>query len=147
AVRRKFFSGASYIDLFCGPGRVMIKTTGEFLDAGALAACHEARLGGSPFSKVYLGDLNIDVLTACATRLCARGEHVFAHHGPSEEAVDLVSAKLDPGSLCLAYLDPYNLGSLPFSIIRTLSRFQHMDMLVHVSALDLKMNLGNYLRS
>jgi three-Cys-motif partner protein len=43
--------------------------------------------------------------------------------------------------LHFAFLDPYNLGELDFSIIQTLLRLKRIDMLIHVSVMDLQRNL------
>jgi three-Cys-motif partner protein len=40
-----------------------------------------------------------------------------------------------------AFLDPYNLGDLDFSLIQTLSQLKRIDMLIHVSVMDLQRNL------
>ena len=44
-----------------------------------------------------------------------------------------------------AFLDPYNLENLPFSIIEKLAKLPRMDMLIHVSIFDLQRNLRRYL--
>ena len=49
---------------------------------------------------------------------------VFAEPGPATETVDRVLSKLDPYALHFAFLDPYNLGGLPFDIIRKLARLR-----------------------
>ena len=43
--RKKFYrpGKTSFIDLFCGPGRVTIRGTNQFHDGGVLAACRKAR--------------------------------------------------------------------------------------------------------
>jgi len=48
--------------------------------------------------------------------------------------------------LHFAFLDPYSLGALPFSVIRKLASVKRMDLLIHVSAMDLKRDLHNYIR-
>jgi three-Cys-motif partner protein len=52
---------------------------------------------------------------------------------------------LNPAGLHFAFLDPYNLESLPFSIIQKLAKLNRMDMLIHVSIFDLQRNLRRYL--
>jgi len=63
------------------------------------------------------------------------------------DVVDEVIPRLDPSGLHLALLDPYNLGDLPFSVIKKLAEVKRMDLLIHVSAMDLKRDLPNYLRT
>jgi three-Cys-motif partner protein len=47
--------------------------------------------------------------------------------------------------LHFAFLDPYNLENLPFSVIKRLAKLPRMDMLIHVSIFDLQRNLRRYL--
>jgi three-Cys-motif partner protein len=39
------------------------------------------------------------------------------------------------------FLDPYNLGDLPISVLEPFGAFSHADILIHVSAMDLQRNL------
>jgi three-Cys-motif partner protein len=48
---------------------------------------------------------------------------------------------VNPYGLHFAFLDPYSLGELDFSIIQTLSQLKRIDMLTHVSVMDLQRNL------
>jgi three-Cys-motif partner protein len=43
AARRRYLStGAAYIDVFCGPGRSRIRTTGQYIDGSPVAAFKKA---------------------------------------------------------------------------------------------------------
>ena len=53
---------------------------------------------------------------------------------------------INPYGLHLAFLDPFNLAQLPFSIIERMLRVQRMDMIIHVSLQDLQRNLDKYSR-
>lgn len=139
-------AGAAYIDLFCGPGRCNIEDTDQFLDSGALAACKQARKNGSPFSEVYIGDKDSNLVEICKTRLEALGENVIPLVGPACDSVKLVTERLNYYGLHLAYLDPYSLAPLPFSVIEDLARMKRMDMVIHMSKQDLQRNLGRYLQ-
>lgn len=147
-VRRMYLdrSEAAYIDLFCGPGRVNIRNTDRFVDGGAVAVCRMAREKDTPFSVVYIGDTNQAMVDACARRLENLGENVIRHCGPAERTVEKVCVRLNHYGLHLAYLDPYDLATLPFSIIKRLAGFLRMDMIIHVSTLDLQRNLDRYLK-
>jgi hypothetical protein len=50
---------------------------------------------------------------------------------------------INPRGLHLAFLDPFNLAQLPFSIIEKMLKVQRMDMIIHVSLQDLQRNLEN----
>jgi len=146
AARKKYVgpSKTPFIDLFCGPGRVVIRGTDQFHDGGVVAACRQARESGVPYSVVHIGDANPEFVEICAMRLRNLGENVVTHCGPAVETAIKVSSVLDPYGLHLAYLDPYNLEALPFTIIQSLSTLKRMDMLIHVSAQDLQRNLARY---
>jgi three-Cys-motif partner protein len=53
-------------------------------------------------------------------------------------------AGLNKYGLHFAFLDPFNLDDLPFSVIEALSRVKRIDLLIHVSAQDLQRNLDAY---
>ena len=144
--RNKFpRAGSAYIDLFCGPGRVQEKESLKFYDGGALVACRSARENSSPFNEVHIGDVDNKLLSACESRLVGLGDSVHSYNGPASETVSEVISKLHPYGLYLAYLDPYNLSNLPFSVIEKLSSIEKMDMIIHVSYQDLVRNLDKNL--
>ena len=64
---------------------------------------------------------------------------------PALEAADAVIAKLHPNGLHFIVLDPFSLGGLPFELIKKFSVLKHVDMLLHVSAMDLTRNLDKYI--
>ena len=147
--RKKFADNgrAGFIDLFCGPGRIMVRDTGEFHDGGALAACRIAREEGVPFNQVHIGDIEQNLLDICIKRLESRGENVFPYCGPAGDTSSTVASGIDPYGLYFSYLDPYNLENLPFDTIRNLSKIKRMDMLIHVSVQDLQRNLERYYKA
>ena len=53
---------------------------------------------------------------------------------------------INPYGLHLAFLDPFNLAQLPFSIIEKMLRVKRMDMIIHVSLQDFQRNLDKYSR-
>jgi three-Cys-motif partner protein len=64
----------------------------------------------------------------------------------ADVVVDQIVHAINPYGLHFAFLDPYNLEQLPFSIIEKLASVQRMDMLTHVSVQDLHRNLDDYSR-
>jgi hypothetical protein len=50
---------------------------------------------------------------------------------------------INPRGLHLAFLDPFKLAQLPFSIIEKMLKVQRMDMIIHVSLQDLQRNLDD----
>lgn len=147
--RRKFVEGtggATYIDLFCGTGRSIIRDTSERIDGSPLVALKSARAGGVPFSEIHIADASEETCRAAEARIVRAGGSPRIYVGPAEETINRIVAKLNPYGLHFAFLDPFNLQDLPFSVIEALSKFKHMDLLIHVSAQDLQRNLHNYVQ-
>lgn len=147
AARRKFGGRTAYVDLYCGPGRSKIRETGAFIDGSPLVAWDAGAKHGVQFSEFLIADSNDQYLEAAKRRLEARGAKVRVFPGEAEAVVDQVIEVLDPHGLHLGLLDPFRLGDLPFAVIRKLAQVKRMDLLVHVSAMDLKRDLHNYLRT
>jgi three-Cys-motif partner protein len=85
AARRKFVQGsggATYIDLYCGAGRAVIRESGEVIDGGPLVAFKCANESGVPFSQFYIADANQEKCDACAKRISNVGVDAQAVMGP-----------------------------------------------------------------
>jgi three-Cys-motif partner protein len=136
--------GAGYIELFSGPGRSLIEGTSEYIDGSPLVAYRAAHASGVRFSEIHLNDINHEKAAALDFRIRAAGGAAIVHSGPAAVVIDRVIGAINPSGLHFAFLDPYNLEYLSFDIIEKLSRFRHMDMLVHVSVQDLQRNLDRY---
>lgn len=149
ATRKKYLgagkAGAAYFDLFCGSGRSRIRETGEWVDGSAVAAWKISREGGAPFSALYVSDINKESLDACTARLRQLDALVVPIHAGAVDAVQKMISSVNRHGLHFAFVDPYNLGSLDFKIIHTLATLKRIDMLIHVSVMDLQRNLLDYL--
>jgi len=149
SVRSKFIghgkAGATFIDLYSGPGRVRIRDEIEVRHGSALVAWHVAAKTGTRFTEVHVADVNRELTTAVEARLKKADAPVFSEIGTATNTVDRVIAKLNPHALHFAFLDSYNLSNLPFEIIRKLAALKHMDILIHVSIQDLQRNLHRYI--
>ena len=145
AVRKKWLgsnkAGATYIDLFCGPGRCRIRDTGEWIDGGVVAAWRKSVEGGAPFSQIFIADLDEQRRKAAVSRLEKLGAPVTEIEGAALDAARDILPQLNPYGLHFAFLDPFNLEALDFNIIRMLSELKRIDMLVHVNQMDLQRNL------
>lgn len=150
AARRKYLgpgkAGATYIDLFAGPGRVRIRDTKEIRDGSSLIAWNEAVRRKSQFSNLYVADARKEILGACCARLRSATAPVIPISGEAAATVDAVIRSLHPRGLHFAFLDPYDLESIPFEIIRKLAGVAKMDILMHVSVQDLQRNLRRYIQ-
>jgi len=150
SVRAKFLpprgtGGAAYIDLFSGPGRSVTDPGGDYIDGSPLVAYRAAQQSQTRFSELYFNDVIPANTAALAHRIKALGGAANIYNLPAEAAVDKVLYALNPAGLHFAFLDPYNLESLPFSIVRKLAQLPRMDMLIHVSVFDLQRNLRRYM--
>jgi three-Cys-motif partner protein len=136
--------GAGYIELFSGPGRSQIEGTSEFIDGSPIVAYKAARQSGTRFSDLHLNDLDEAKSSALQRRITALGGAARVYSRLAEVAIDEIVDALNPAGLHFAFLDPYKLEVLPFSIIRKLAALPRMDMLIHVSVFDLQRNLRRY---
>ena len=90
-----------------------------------------------PFSALHFGDIEPASATALEARIKALGGASQTYVDSADVVVDDIIAALNPYGLHFAFLDPYNLDQLPFSIIERLARLRRVDMLIHVSLQDL----------
>jgi three-Cys-motif partner protein len=137
--------GAAYIELFSGPGRSQLEDTGEFIDGSPLVAFKAARQSRTGFSDLHFNDIDQENIEALAKRISNLGGAANYYSESAGVAIDRIAYALNPAGLHFAFLDPYNLENLPFSIIQRLAKFPRMDMLIHVSIFDLQRNLRRYL--
>lgn len=146
--RRKYIrpgdAGATYIELFCGPGRCRVEPGNLVIDGSPLVAWREADARGSRFTAVHISDADSRLVEAARVRLERAGAPVQTEVGEAAEVVDRVIARLDPYALHFAFLDPYGLKALPFEILRKLAALKRMDMLIHVSVQGLQRGLKKF---
>jgi len=150
AARAKFLpprgeGGAAYIELYSGAGRSQIEDTNEFVDGSPLVAFKAARVSRTGFSDLHFNDIDEENIAALRQRIASLGGAAHYYSEPAEKAVDRIIYALNPAGLHFAFLDPYNLEHLPFSVIERLAKLPRMDMLIHVSTFDLQRNLRRYL--
>lgn len=147
AARRKFGGNSSYIDVYCGPGRARINGTDTNIDGSAVLAVTEA-FRHEPFGAIHIGDSDPINVTACQIRLQHLGVNCLsAYVGKAEVTAAQIVQSLLPSGLHLAFLDPYSIDALPFEVIRTLARLPKMDLLIHVSVMDLQRNVRRLMRT
>lgn len=137
-------AGSCLLDLYCSFGKVVDRESGAISAGGALCAWTKSVEKGSPFSKVILGDLAPDRVDVCRARLEAAGAPVITFKGSSVDTVASAIASVNPAGLHLAYLDPYNIAALPFSVIERLAKLQRVDFIIHFSTSDLQRNLDRF---
>jgi three-Cys-motif partner protein len=138
--------GFCYVDRFCGAGRARVKNTDRVIDGSPLVAAAAARAVGTPFTCIYIADINQSYVDQCAARLREHGEHVRTYVGPASNTTIEIARDLPKHGLHFAFLDPFDLEALPFEVIRQLATFKRMDILAHFSAMDLQRNFDEFLR-
>lgn len=146
ATRKKYIGdrkgGAVYFDLFCGTGRSRIKNSNEWIDGGSVAAWKTSKEGDAPFTDIYISDLDEERLNACTERLRKLGAPVHPIHASAVDAVEKMVSAVSGFGLHFAFVDPYSLEALDFRIISKLSTLTRIDLLIHLSAMDLQRNLA-----
>lgn len=151
AARRKFIgpgnAGATFIDLFSGGGRARIRKTDKWVNGSPLLAWKASLETHSPFSEVFIADTDNALRQACLVRLQSADAPVREVAGNAVQASAFLRKTLNPKALHLAFIDPWSLGSLDFRIIRNLASLERIDLIVHVSAMDLQRNLPANLES
>lgn len=122
AVRRRWIgptnAGATYIDLFCGPGRARIRKTGEWIDGSCVGAWKKSVEGGAPFSTVYIADADAEKLEYATERLRRLKAPVVRIHGRAVETAKQIATRLHSNGLHFAFIDPFNLGAFDFEVMR-----------------------------
>lgn len=137
-------SGAAYIDVFCGPGRSLIRDTTNYIDGSAVAAFKQGRASPGAFSSIEISDMDAELLNAAHTRLKKLNAPVATTPGPAVVAMEQIVQRVHPDGLHFAFLDPHNLGALSFDLFKTLRKLKKVDILVHVSIADLRRNVDLY---
>lgn len=138
---QKGFRNRVLIDPFCGPGRIQVEGEKFTRDGGSVIAYRQSVLSGAPFTRLLVGDIDAERASANELRLKARGAPVQKFVGPAVETIDGMIKAVPFGALALAYIDPYNLEYLSFSVIQRLAILQHVDFAVHFSIMDLHRNI------
>lgn len=136
--------GATYTDLFCGSGRSRIKNSETVVDGSAIVAWKASVASNAPFSKVFVCDADKNNLDACVARLEELGAPVEGMVLGAKDAAPRIVAKILSRfryGLHFAFLDPFNLEALDFSMIEEFNQIDKIDLLIHVSAMDLQRNL------
>src|SRR3954467_2676507 len=73
----------SFIDLFCGPGRVAVRKRNVQTDGGAVVAWRQAKATGGRFTQIVIGDIDPIAAEACKARLDALQAPVETLVGPA----------------------------------------------------------------
>jgi hypothetical protein len=97
------------------------RTQIKFIDGSAPVAFKAGQATGYPFSQMHLSDLEPHNSSTLSQRIKIGriGDKLCRARAPGKASVvvDQVMGAINPYGLHLAFLDPFNLAELPFSII------------------------------
>lgn len=143
-VRRRFLpprgqGRAAYIDLFAGPGRALVGSTGEIVNGSPLIAAGHST---APFTKLVFCDR--DAENAAALRARTAGDNrVTIIEGDCNVEGDRIVEEIPRYGLNLAFIDPYGLKELSFETIQKLANSsERMDLLIHYPTGAMKRNIA-----
>jgi hypothetical protein len=95
-------AGASYIELFSGSGRSLIRGTTRIIDGSPLVAYRAAETSGAPFTAMHLNDVDPAKSAAVEKRIRALGGAPVCYSEPADAAgPDRLSAKSERTTFCL----------------------------------------------
>jgi three-Cys-motif partner protein len=129
------------IDPFAGPGRIQVRGESGTREGGTVLAWRTLA-EVAPFSKVLVGDIDSERAKACKSRLDAVSAPAQVFVGPAVETVHQMVSEVPKGALCMAYIDPYSLQYLSFSILKALAPLK-VDLAINFSTMDLWRNIAN----
>jgi len=130
----------TFIDPFAGPGRIQVAGEEGTRDGGAVVAWHALAEKKAPFTSMLVGDLVPTRAQACERRLAALGTAAKPFVGPAVVTTKEIVRSVARGSLSMAYIDPYNLELLDFSILQELATLDKVDLAINFSTMDLQRN-------
>lgn len=130
--------GLTYIDLFAGPGRCLIESSGQVKDGSPLRALNYE------FSKYIF--IESDKSNLAALRERCKKSPKFPQIEFIEGECNAVIQEVKPTGLSLAFIDPTDID-IPFDMLTTLTRGRQMDLLLNIQfGMDLRRNFKLYLK-
>lgn len=119
-----------YIDLFAGPGRSLVRSTGEEIDGSPLVAL-KCRF---PFTHYYFNDSDPRAIAALRNRIPpSLSTSVKFFNGDCNQVIDKLLAELAtlslPQTLSFCFIDPFN-WEIKFASVVKLTQGKHMDLAI-----------------
>jgi three-Cys-motif partner protein len=140
AMARKWFE-VNYVELYCGPGILLDRETGEELPGSPL----EALAIDNPFERYVFCDGDPECAHSVRQRIdvpAGSTAHVFTGDANDHEHLEKVALVLDPKALVILYLDPAK-PNLDFSTIEFFaSRFEHLDIIINLPFMNIWRSLS-----
>jgi len=116
----------TYVDLFSGPGKCIVETTGEEVDGSPLIALQcEA-----PFTHYFFNDLSADAIEALESGAASfTWANITYFNMDCNDVVNYLLPQLPPSSLDFCFVDPYN-WQIKFPSIQRLTKARRMDLVI-----------------
>lgn len=117
-----------FIDLFAGPGKCIIRDSGEMVHGSTLVALEQK----VPFTHVISVDINSDAISALEKRGKAYESKtkLKAFQADCNSIVDWIRDEIDSSYLALALIDPTSM-QIKFSTIKKLTAGLRMDLIIN----------------
>jgi three-Cys-motif partner protein len=125
------------VDLFAGPGRARIGSTGSIIDGSPMIAFRQP----VPFTDLIVCDVEPENIEALKRRTQGYAGQVHSLEGDCNALVDEIARRIPQFGLNVALIDPYNFRPLVFETIARLARFPRMDLILHYPVGELRRNL------
>ena len=141
-VGAKWAGNLSYVDLFAGPGRSVVRVTGEEVEGSPVLSLQYK------FARYVFVDLP-EVLSSLKSRLKYHPKlsQISFVEGDCNAVINEVREKLPADHLTLAFIDPTGL-QIEFRTIRQLVQNRRMDLLMTIQfGMGIRMNLPQYVKT
>src|SRR5579859_3628023 len=138
----KWEGNLSYVDLFAGPGRSVVRGTGEEVEGSPVLSLRYQ------FARYVFVDLP-EVLAGLKNRLKShpKWSQISFVEGDCNTVIDEVKQALPPDYLTLAFIDPTGL-QIQFRTIRHLVHNRKMDLMMTIQfGMGIRMNLPQYVKT
>ncbi|MGH7771604.1 MAG: three-Cys-motif partner protein TcmP, partial [Candidatus Binatia bacterium] len=143
SMRQKWFT--VYIDLFAGPGKSLVKDTGEVVKGSPLVALELVY----PFNRYIFVEAEPKALNALEKRVAPYKEKVEIHTKGIDcnAAPRKITSLVPPNSLTLAFIDPEGCD-VHFSTIQAMAETGRVDLfMTFPMGMDVKRNVDKAARS
>lgn len=126
AMTKSWGGNINYLDLFCGPGRCLLRETGEEIDGSPLIALKYK------FAKYIFVDIEKENIKTLRQRCKSRTyfDRVEFISGDCNKEIETIRKLIPKYSLSLALIDPFGLD-FNFSCYQKLTRDRKVDLIIN----------------
>jgi three-Cys-motif partner protein len=145
---KKWANNINYIEICCGPGRCVDRTSGVEIDGSAL--CILKHKAFKYLRSAFFFDFDekiVDILNKRLSIYSATNAKAFiGDYNKPEKICELILKQVNSNSLNLVFIDPTDC-SLPFTMISSLKQnLPHVDIIINAAVgTDFNRNIGNAL--